>query len=49
LALNVQTGHKEELYRRLKQSRRFLAEPIDAGTRSRVAALVIELEQQLAA
>ncbi|SFM27267.1 hypothetical protein SAMN03159423_0338 [Bradyrhizobium sp. NFR13] len=46
--LNEKVQHKEELYRRLQQSRRFLREPIDAETKSRIAGLVTELEQQLA-
>ncbi|WP_175500570.1 hypothetical protein [Bradyrhizobium sp. NFR13] len=46
--MNEKVQHKEELYRRLQQSRRFLREPIDAETKSRIAGLVTELEQQLA-
>lgn len=40
-------SNKEELYRRLAQSRRFLAEHLDPETKSRIASLVTELEQQL--
>jgi len=47
-ALSVKKSDKEELYRRLVQSRRFLSEHIDPETRSRITALVAELEQQLA-
>jgi hypothetical protein len=42
-------GNKEELYRRLAQSRRLASEPNDALTKSRIAALSRELEEQLAA
>lgn len=45
--LSVKNSDKEELYRRLAQSRRFLSEPLDPETKSRIAALVAELEQQL--
>jgi hypothetical protein len=38
---------KEELYRRLEQSRRFLSEPLDPVTKGRFAALVTDLEQQI--
>jgi len=47
--LNEKAQHREELYRRLEQSRRLLREPIDAETKSRIAGLVTELEQQLSA
>ncbi|MDO9439686.1 MAG: hypothetical protein Q7T73_02230 [Beijerinckiaceae bacterium] len=39
----------EELYRRLAQARRMHAQPVDPLTKTRLAELVAELEQQLAA
>jgi hypothetical protein len=41
-------SNKEELYRRLAQSRRFLSEPLDGVTKGRLAALVADLEEQIA-
>jgi hypothetical protein len=43
------TGNKEELYRGLGQSRRLKAEANDRLTQSRLQALTLELESQLAA
>jgi hypothetical protein len=42
-------GNKEELYRRLGQSRRLANEANDPLTQSRLQALTLELESQLAA
>lgn len=39
---------KEELYRRLAQARRLLAQPLDPLTIRRLEALTSELEKQLA-
>ncbi|MGM4929684.1 hypothetical protein [Tardiphaga sp. 619_E2_N8_5] len=39
---------KEELYRRLAQARRLIAEPLDPLTVERLEALALELEKQLA-
>lgn len=39
---------KEELYRRLAQARRLIAEPLDPLTVERLKALALELEKQLA-
>jgi hypothetical protein len=40
---------REELYRRLEQSRRLLDEALDPTTQTRMKALVMDLQQQLAA
>lgn len=42
-------GNKEELYRRLGQTRRLADEANDRLTQSRLQALTLELENQLAA
>jgi hypothetical protein len=42
------TSDKEELYRRLTQSRRLLAQALDEVTKGRISGLVGELEQQIA-
>ena len=39
---------KEELYRRLAQARRLIAEPLDPLTVERLQALALEFETQLA-
>jgi hypothetical protein len=41
-------ANKEELYRRLAQSRRLADEPIDVLTRNRLNALRLEIEEQIA-
>jgi len=40
---------KEELYRRLEQSRRLVAEALDPLTKDRIKNLIAVLEQQIAA
>lgn len=40
---------KEELYRRLEQSRRLVAEALDPLTKDRIRSLIAVLEQQIAA
>jgi hypothetical protein len=42
-------SEKEELYRRLEQSRRLSGEASDPTTQSRLKALVVDLQQQIVA
>jgi hypothetical protein len=44
----VAAGDKEELYRRLAQTRRILTEAFDPLTKERLSGLVSDLERQLA-
>jgi hypothetical protein len=44
----VATNYKEELYRRLAQSRRLTNEAYDTLTQERLRALTTDLERQLA-
>ena len=43
------TGEREELYRRLEQSRRLSSVANDALTQQRLRALIVDIEGQLAA
>ena len=45
----IGSDNKEELYRRLAQARRMIAQPIDLLTKERLGALVTDIETHIAA